>query len=117
MLGQFLVEELEPEPEPVLELELELEPDDPDVPDDPEFPELLVVVDEPDEDELLLELVPLLPVPEFDGDELVVAAFATKAPPPTRPAVKAPTARVLRRRIFIGVVWPFLSCHHPLGWV
>jgi hypothetical protein len=94
MFGQFLVEDLE--------LELELEPE-PDELDDPEFPELLddgVVADEPDE--VLLELVPLFPVPGLDPDELVVAALATSAPPPTSPAVSAPTAATLRKRNFIG---------------
>jgi hypothetical protein len=117
MLGQFLSEELELEPEP----ELELAPD-PDVLDDPDVPELLdegaVAVEEPDEAEVpLFELVPLLPVPELDPVELMVAAFATNAPPTTSPAVRAPTPSVVRRRIFIGVVCPFLSCHHPFGWV
>jgi hypothetical protein len=101
MLGQFWVE-LEPEPE--------LEPED--VPEEPEpvLPEL--VLPEPelpllelDEgavvDELLVELVPELPV-VVD----VVAALATTAPPATRPEVSALMASTLRRRIFIGCV-PF----------
>jgi hypothetical protein len=113
MLGQFLVEEPELEPEPELELELAFEPEL-DGPDDPEFPELLddgVVAGEPGD--VPLELVPLLPVPGFDPDEPVVAAFATTAPPPTSPTVRAPTATALRRRIFISLLGPFLSCHDP----
>ncbi len=93
MFGQFLVEELE----------LELEPE-PGALDDPEVPELLedgVGADEPDDE--LLELVPLFPVPELDPDDLVVAALATSAPPPTSPAVSAPMANTLRKRNFMSL--------------
>lgn len=103
MSGQFFVV-LEPEPE----LELEPEPDVPDElepvdpePVDPEVPELL------DDDDMPLELVPLVPVPEPDVVGLEVAALATSAPPPTSPAVRAPVASALRRRIFMSVMCPF----------
>ena len=109
MSGQFFVVlepepglELEPEPEP--DVPDELEPVDPEPVDpeavDPEFPELL------DDDEVPLELVPLFPVPEPDVVGLEVAALATSAPPPTSPAVRAPVASALRRRIFMSVVCP-----------
>ena len=96
MSGQLWAE---PDPDP----ELELEPDD--------------VLEEPE----LVLLEPVFPVPELDDgvevDELVVepepvlpvvvdvvAAFATNAPPATRPEVSAPMANTFRRRIFIGIV-------------
>ena len=79
-------------------------------PVDPDVPELLDVGDVV---ELELELdvpfelvVPLFPVPEFGVVELVVAALATSAPPPTRPAVSAPMASTLRGRNFISFVCP-----------
>ena len=100
MLGQLWVE-------PVPELELELEPDD--VPDDPDEPELLlcpelavlVPVDGVVVDELDVALVPELPVVVE-----VVAALATSAPPVRSPALSAPTASTLRRRICMGGI-PF----------
>jgi len=87
----------------------ELEPEDvPDEPElvlpDPELPALVpcdgAVVDE-------LELVPELPVLVE-----VVAALAASAPPVTRPAVSAPTASMLRRRICMGGM-PFHSWEAP----
>ena len=106
ILGQFLVEpELELVPEPV-----ELEDPEPVVPV-PELPVLEldegVVVDEPDVAEFDVALVPELPV-VVD----VVAALATSAPPARRPELSAPTARMLRRRIFIACV-PFVSSVTP----
>src|SRR5947209_4365028 len=97
MLGQSLVEpELELEPEPALgaappaefvELpELVLEPEGAElVAPEPELPE---------------EAVP--GVVEVDEPEPEVAALATSAPPPTRPALSAPAATTLRNRICIG---------------
>jgi hypothetical protein len=114
MFGQFWVDpELELEPVPVLEpfvpfelfelpvlpeLELEVlfEPDVPDVvlvPVDPEFP-----VDEVVPSVEVVELVP-----ELDVEPAVVAAFATAAPPATRPEANAPAASTLRNRMCMGV--------------
>jgi hypothetical protein len=114
MFGQFLVDpELELEPEPVLEpfepfelFELPVLPElelavllEPDVPDvvlvlvDPEFP-----VDEVVPPVEVVELVP-----EPDVEPAVVAAFATTAPPATRPEASAPTASTLRKRMCIDV--------------
>ena len=88
--GLELDPELLPDPELVL-------PDDPElVPPDPEFP-VLVLVDGVLVEELDVELEPELPV-VFE----VVAALATKAPPATRPDVRAPIATMLRRRICMG---------------
>jgi hypothetical protein len=117
MLGQLWVEpELELDPlDPELELELELEPelDEPLlVLPDPVFPVLDpddgVVVEEPELEELEVELepVPVLPVLE------VVAALATSAPPAKRPVVSAPTASTLRRRTCMGCC-PFRSYVAP----
>lgn len=115
MLGQLRVE---PEPE------LELDPLDPELEPDPELDEPLlvlpdpvlpalepedgVVVEEPEFEELEVELepVPVLPVLE------VVAALATSAPPATRPVVSAPTASTFRRRMCISCC-PFQSCVAP----
>jgi hypothetical protein len=99
MLGQFLVE---PDPGLALEPDDELAEPVPVVPD-PELPEVVLndgaVVEE-------LELVPEFPV-AVD----VVAASATSAPPARSPDVSAPTARTLRKRIFMGGV-PFrVMCH------
>ena len=102
MFGQFLVEALE----------LELEPE-PDALVDPEVPELFedgVVADEPDE---LLELVPLFPLPELDPDELVVAALATRAPPPTSPAVSALDGNHVAQAKFHKSVSPFCRVTPP----
>ena len=50
-------------------------------------------------------------VPEFPVVVDVVAALATSAPPARSPELSAPTARTLRRRIFMGCV-PFrVMCH------
>jgi hypothetical protein len=121
MFGQFWVDpELEfAAPEPVLELfelfelfELPVLPElklavllEPDVPEvvlvlvDPEFPVDEVVPS--------VELVEPVPVPD------VVAAFATTAPPATRPEASAPAASTLRNRICIGVALS-RSMLHPL---
>jgi hypothetical protein len=108
MLGQFRVE---PEPELALDPELELDPE-PELDEpvlvlpDPVLPELElddgVVVVEPEVEEFVLELepAPVLPV-------LVVAAFATSAPPARRPVVSAPTASTFRRRICMSCC-PFI---------
>ena len=50
------------------------------------------------------------------GGRLVVAAFATSAPPATRPVVNAPIANTLRSRICMAVV-PFrlCGCAGPFG--
>jgi hypothetical protein len=113
MLGQLWVEpELELDPfDP--ELELEPEFDEPLlVLPDPVFPVLDpddgVVVEEPEVEELEVELepVPVLPVLE------VVAALATSAPPAKRPVVSAPIASTLRRRICMRCC-PFHSCVAP----
>ena len=113
MFGQFWVDpELEfAAPEPVLELfelfelfELPVLPElklavllEPDVPEvvlvlvDPEFPVDEVVPS--------VELVEPVPVPD------VVAAFATTAPPATRPEASAPAASMFRKRMCIGVAF------------
>jgi hypothetical protein len=122
MFGQFWVDpELELEPEPVLEPfelfelpvlpELELavlfEPDVPDVvlvPVDPEFP-----VDEVVPSVEVVELVP-----EPDVEPAVVAAFATTAPPATRPEASAPAASTLRNRMCIGVALLGRCCARSL---
>ncbi len=97
MLGQFFVV-LDPE----FVLELEPEPVEPE-PVDPEVPELFdgegdVVPEDP------------------DVVELVVAALATSAPPPTSPAVSAPMASALRRRNFMGLcALPVVSRPPPSG--
>ena len=115
MLGQLWVE-LEPELElDPLDPELELEPelDEPLLAlPDPVFPVLDpddgVVVEEPEVEELEVELepVPVLPVLEVE------AALATSAPPAKRPVVSAPTASTLRRRICMSCC-PFHSCVAP----
>ena len=116
MLGQFWEdpEPVVPEPVELFELpvppELELEvPLVPLVPDvvlvlvDPEFP-----VDEEVPSVVLVELVP-----EPDVEPEVVAAFATAAPPATRPEASAPAASMFRKRMCIGVA--FLGrVLHPL---
>jgi hypothetical protein len=104
MLGQFLVE-LVPEPAPEL-----VEPDDElGALDEPELPVAVVVVVL----ELVLELVPVLPEPELPEPVLEVvadvAASATRAPPTTRPEVKAPMASALRICRCMGCS-PFVSC-------
>ncbi len=77
---------------------------------DPELP-LLVLVDGVVVDELEAALVPELPVVVE-----VVAALATNAPPVRSPALSAPTASTLRRRICMGGV-PFrlVWSADPLG--
>jgi hypothetical protein len=116
MLGQFWEdpEPVVPEPVELFELpvppELELEvPLVPLVPDvvlvlvDPEFP-----VDDEVPSVVLVELVP-----EPDVEPEVVAAFATAAPPATRPEASAPAASMFRKRMCIGVA--FLGrVLHPL---
>ena len=97
MLGQLWVE---PVPDPGLELEPEEVPDEPELLLDPELP-LLVLVDGVVVDELEVALVP-----EFPVVVEVVAALATNAPPVRSPALSAPTASTLRRRICMGGV-PF----------
>ena len=105
MLGQLWVE---PDPDP----ELELEPDD--VLEDPELALLEPVFPVPElddgveVDEFVVELEPVLPVVVE-----VVAAFATNAPPATRPEVSAPMANTFRRRIFIWDSCPFISGGAP----
>jgi hypothetical protein len=100
---------LDPEPDPELDEPLLVLPD-------PVLPELApdvgVVVEEPKFEELDVELepVPVLPVLE------VVAAFATSAPPATRPVASAPTASTLRGRICISCCpFHFVSCPGPFG--
>jgi hypothetical protein len=116
MLGQLRVE-----PEPELELdpldpELELEPELEEpllVLPDPVFavldPDDGVVVEDPELEELVVELepVPVLSVLE------VVAALATSAPPATRPEVSAPAASTLRKRMCMRCC-PFHSCVAPV---
>jgi hypothetical protein len=102
MFGQFFVEPV-PELEPV-----------PDVPEDelgvleePELPAVVVLVLV-----LVLEPVlpePVLPEPVLDVEVDVVAALATRAPPPTRPVVRAPMASALRICRCMGC-GPFVSC-------
>ena len=75
-------------------------PDDPELLLEPELP-LLVLDDGLVADELEGALVPELPVVVE-----VVAALATNAPPARSPALSAPTASTLRRRICMGGV-PF----------
>ena len=90
---------MEPVPDPELGLEPEDVPDEPELLD-PELP-LLVLADGVLVDELEVALVPELPVVVE-----VVAALATNAPPVRSPALSAPTASTLRRRICMGGV-PF----------
>lgn len=109
MLGQLWVG---PVPEPELELEPEEVPDEPELLLDPEPPLLVpVLVDGVLVEELEVALVPELPV-----EVEVVAASATNAPPVRSPALSAPTASTLRRRIFMGGV-PFrlVWSTDPLG--
>ncbi len=86
--------------EPPEELGAPVDPDAPfDVPDDePEFPELPLDVDGVlvEEGEVVLD-----PLPELGVVLEVVAAFATSAPPATRPPASAPTATMLRSLILI----------------
>jgi hypothetical protein len=99
MLGQILVE-----PDAELELEPDDEPEEP-VPvlPDPELPEFVLT------DGVVVEEFELLP--EFPVVVDVVAALATSAPPASSPELSAPTARTVRRRIFMGWV-PFrVMCH------
>jgi hypothetical protein len=97
MLGQLWVE---PVPDPEVELEPEEVPDEPELLLEPELP-VLVLVDGVVVDELEVAAVPELPVVVE-----VVAALATNAPPVRSPALSAPTASTLRRRICMGGV-PF----------
>ena len=109
MSGQFLVE-----PDPELELEPDEEPEAP-VPVLPEFvlpdpvlPEFVLPEFELTDGAVVEELEL---VPEFPVVVDVVAALATSAPPARSPELSAPTARTLRRRIFMGCV-PFrVMCH------
>jgi hypothetical protein len=119
MLGQLRVE---PEPE------LELDPLDPELELEPEFGEPLlalpvpvfpvlepddgVVVEEPEFEELEVELEPVPVLPVLD----VVAALATSAPPAKRPVVSAPTASTLRGRMCMGCCpFHFVCCAGPSG--